>query len=148
MRIFLPLTDEERPALTGIAPELLIAPGRAAWAVTAAARADHPEEDTEELEYDALQDAVHVALVTGSRDARALVIAADVPDSDIGGAEDTGGAYGVVTVSETLARVAALHVTELDAAAADADDTDPALLWFDASEGAEAIAYLDERTQG
>lgn len=148
MRIFLPLIAEDRPSLTDDEPELLLEVGRAAWAVTPSARADRPDEDPEDLEYDALQDAVHVGLMTGARTSRALVIAADVPDSALGGAEDTGGAYGVVTLRETTARVAALHVTEQDAEGADADDTDPALLWFDASEADEAIAYLDARAGG
>ena len=49
-------------------------------------------------------------------------------------------------LASASARIASFHVTELDAAAAEADDTDPALLWFDATEAADALAYLDGAT--
>ncbi|WP_341855972.1 hypothetical protein [Brachybacterium sp. GPGPB12] len=71
-----------------------------------------------------------------------MVIALDVPDAAIGDAAD-GGAFGVLLGTPASARIASFHVTELDAAAAEADDTDPALLWFDVVEAREALAYLD-----
>lgn len=142
MRIYLTLTAEDRAALESARTALPLTPGRAAWAVTAQGRTAFPGEDEEDLEYEALQDAVHVAHSTGSPRERALVIAADVPDTTIVEAED-GGAFGVRLTAEASARIASIHVTELDAAAAEADDTDPALLWFDAAEPAEALAFLD-----
>jgi len=141
MRIFLPLAAPDRAVLeTG--GRLALAEDRRAWAVTAEAVADRPGEDEEDLEYDALQDAVHVALSGVGPQERALVIAADVPDQLIEGATEDGGAFGIRLTGEASAKIASFHVTELDAAAAEADDTDPALLWFDASEGPAALAYL------
>lgn len=143
MRIYLPLAGEDRPALLSARRELDLPAGREAWAVTVEARADRPGEDIEDLEYDAVQDAVHVALQTVEPHARALVMAADVADKAVEGATDTGGAYGVRLVSGARAVIASFHVTEQDARTAEQDDTDPALLWFDASEGPSALAQLD-----
>ncbi|PZP14962.1 MAG: hypothetical protein DI611_10420 [Brachybacterium faecium] len=142
MRIYLPLADEDRPALLSARREIDLPAGREAWAVTAEARADRPGEDIEDLEYDAVQDAVHVALQAVEPDARALVMAADVADKALEGATSTGGAYGVRLVSGARAVIASFHVTEQDARTAEQDDTDPALLWFDASEGPSALAQL------
>ena len=143
MRIYLPLADEDRPALLSARREIDLPAGREAWAVTAEARADRPGEDIEDLEYDAVQDAVHVALQAVEPDARALVMAADVADKALEGATSTGGAYGVRLVSGARAVIASFHVTEQDARTAEQDDTDPALLWFDASEGPSVLAQLD-----
>lgn len=143
MRIYLPLADEDRPALLSARREIDLPAGREAWAVTTEARADRPGEDIEDLEYDAVQDAVHVALQAVEPDARALVMAADVADKALEGATSTGGAYGVRLVSGARAVIASFHVTEQDARTAEQDDTDPALLWFDASEGPSALAQLD-----
>lgn len=142
MRIYLPLTAPDRASLALASTRLELAEGRAAWTVTDSARRDFPSEDLEDLEYEALQDAVHVAYGAGDPTARALVIAADVPDAVLAEASD-GGAFGVLLRSPAPARIASFHVTELDAAAAEADDTDPALLWFDAAEASDALAYLD-----
>ena len=138
MRIFLPLTTEDRTDIAASASRLSLSEGRAAWAVTAEVRSDRAGEDEEELEYDAIQDAVHIALGTVAPQSRAMVIAADVPQTALQPAEDSGGAYGVgVAAGERR------YVTELDARSAEKDDTDPALLWFDATEGPQALAYLD-----
>lgn len=142
MRIYLPLTAPDRASLELASTRLELPAGRAAWAVTASAGRDFPGEDLEDLEYEALQDAVHVAYGAGSPTQRAMVIALDVPDAAIGDADD-GGAFGVLLGTSASARIASFHVTELDAAAAEADDTDPALLWFDVAEAREALAYLD-----
>ena len=133
MRIFLPLTPADRVALETSSTVIELEAGRAAWAVTASVREDQPGEDEEDLEYEAMQDAAHIA----------LVLAADVPDRAVGTAEDTGGAYGVVLLEAVAAPLASAHVTEQTAAQAEVDDTDPALLWFDPSEGPDALAYLD-----
>ena len=143
MRIYLPLTDLDRRTLEIAGTRVDLDAGRAAWAVTAEARADRPGEDEEDLEYEALQDAVHIAFGAGPSSARALVIAADVPEGAPSPAAEDAGVFGVVLREATSARIASLHVTEQNAAAADADDTDPALLWFDTSEATDALAYLD-----
>jgi len=143
MRIYLPLSAEDRTTLESSSSGIELIAGRAAWGVTGSARTDNPDQDEEDLEYEAMQDAVHVALLSADATARALVIAADAPDGDVAAAEEDGGAFGVEVRGTTRARIASFHVTELDAAAAEQDDTDPALLWFDASEGADALAYLE-----
>lgn len=143
MRIYLPLTDQDRRTLETAGVRVDLEAGRSAWAVTAEARADRPGEDEEDLEYEALQDAVHMAFSAGSSSARALVIAADVPEKAPEPAAEEAGVFGVILREAASARIASLHVTELDAAAAEADDTDPALLWFDTSEATEALAFLD-----
>ncbi|NMA77451.1 MAG: hypothetical protein GX960_09405 [Actinomycetales bacterium] len=148
MRIYLPLAAPDRPVLERAGTRIALEPGRTAWAVTAEARTGRPGVDEEDLEYDALQDAVHIALSTGASSSRALVIAADVPDSAVAGAAEDGGAFGVSLCEETSARIASFHVTELDAAAAEDDDTDPALLWFDATEGRAALDYLGGASAG
>ncbi|MEE1649619.1 hypothetical protein V1260_02310 [Brachybacterium sp. J144] len=141
MRIYLPLTPADRPVLERSGSDVELVAGRAAWAVTAEARASFPQGDEEDLEYEALQEATHVALGEVAAASRALVIALDVPERDLASAED-GGAYGIAAVRATNGRIASFHVTELSAAAAEADDTDPALLWFDAAEGPRALEYL------
>ena len=147
MRIYLPLMDADRKNLLAASRGLPLDAGRRAWALTDVARADRADEDAEDLEYDALQDAVFAALARdpgGDPLRRALVIAGDVPDGDLVESSEDGGAYGVVTRTATTVRIAALHVTELGARAIDEDDTDPALLWFDASEGPAALDYCAE----
>lgn len=143
MRIYLPLTTSDRPVLERAGGVIDLPSGRPGWAVTAEARSDRPGEDEEDLEYEALQDAAHVALGAVDETSRALVIAVDVPDRAIKADEEEGGAFGLRLREAAAARIASFHVTELDAAAAEQDDTDPALLWFDASEGTEALAFLD-----
>lgn len=143
MRIYLPLSAEDRTVLENSPSGLELIAGRAAWGVTGAASADNPDHDEEDLEYEAMQDAVHVALLSADATSRALVIAVDVPDGVVATAEESGGAFGVELGGTARARIASFHVTELDAAAAEQEDTDPALLWFDASEGDDAFAYLD-----
>ncbi|WP_114855879.1 hypothetical protein [Brachybacterium sp. YJGR34] len=142
MRIYLPLTDLDRPVLEHAGRTLSLEAGRPAWGVTSSARTDRPGQDEEDLEYDALQDAVHVAWSASDPAARALVIAADAPESGFVDSSEDGGAFGVRAREAVEARIASFHVTELGAADAAADDTDPALLWFDLSESAAALAYV------
>lgn len=143
MRLYLPLTPQDRPAIQEARTRIDLDEGRAAWAVTTEASSDRPGEDEEDLEYEALQDAVHVAFTAAREDQRVLVIAADVPDRAIVPATEDGGAFGIRLRERCSARIASFHVTEQDARTADADDTDPAVLWFDAGEGPDAIAFLD-----
>lgn len=143
MRIYLPLLAQDRPALQGGRRLLDLEEDRAAWAVTAEARGDRPGQDEEDLEYEALQDAVHVAFTAAEGSSRVLVIAADAPGDVIAAATEEGGAFGVRLRERRSAEIASFHVTEQDARTAEADDTDPALLWFDAGEGRDALAYLD-----
>ncbi|ATG51591.1 hypothetical protein CFK38_08680 [Brachybacterium vulturis] len=143
MRIYLPLMAQDRPALQEGRRLVDLDAGRVAWAVTAEASADRPGQDEEDLEYEAMQDAVHVAF-TGAEDAaRALVIAADVSDGVLAAATEDGGAFGIRLRERRSAKIASFHVTEQDRWAAEKDDTDPALLWFDAGEGQDALAFRD-----
>lgn len=146
MRIYLPLTAQDRPVLQERGGSLDLSAERAAWAVGADAREDRPGQDEEDLEYEALQDAVYVALSAAAPAERALVIAADVADSAVDSATQDGGVFGISLRERVAARIASFHVTEQQAAAAQDDDTDPALLWFDASEGRDALAYLAAAT--
>lgn len=143
MRIYLPLIAQDRPALQEGRRVIDLDAGRAAWAVTAEASADRPGQEVEDLEYEALQDAVHVAFTAAEQTARVLVIAADAPDDVIAAETEDGGAFGIRLRERRSAKIASFHVTEQDAEAAAADDTDPALLWFDGGEGPDALAFLD-----
>lgn len=144
MRIYLPLSAQDRQALQDGRRALDLDAGRAAWAVTSEARADRPGEDVEDLEYEAMQDAVFVACSAAQPEQRVLVIAADVHDGAITPETEQAGAFGIVLTAGASAKIASFHVTEQDAATADADDTDPALYWFDAVESREALSFLDE----
>lgn len=139
MRIYLPLAVVDREVLAAAGTRLEIAADRYAWGVGDEARADRPGWDEEDLEYEALQDAVFHDLTTGGG-GRALVAALDVAD-DVLRPEPGIGAFGWETTAAVTAPIAALHVTEQDARAAEADDTDPAVLWFDAREGRAALDY-------
>lgn len=147
MRIYVPLTSAD-PGTWDRAPgrrTCPLPPETAAWAVTASARGDRPGEDIEDLEYEALQDAVYAALengpspVQGAR--RVAVIAGDVADDAVREAE-AGGAFGIRIARRAELRIASVHVTEQGAEAVRADDTDPALLWFDVAESDDALDYL------
>lgn len=143
MRIYVPMTAQDRPVLQDRSRSIDLAAERTAWAVSTDALADRPGQDEEDLEYEALQDAVHVAFTAGAPSERVLVIAADVADQALVPATEEGGAFGIRIHERCSAKIASFHVTELDAAGAEVDDTDPALLWFDASEGRDALTYLD-----
>src|SRR5699024_7816120 len=143
MRIYLPLLAQDRPVLRERRAFIDLEPGQAAGAGTSEESADRPGQDAEVREYEELQDAVHVAFTAAERSERVLVIAADAPDDVIDAATEEGGAFGIRMRQRRSARIASFHVAEQDAAEAEADDTDPALLWFDAGEGEDALAFLD-----
>ncbi len=152
MRIYVPLLPADIEVLRRAetpAGRLALASGRPAWAVTPAARDDRAGEDLDDLEYDALQDAVYANLEDPARRSasggrRLGVVAGDVSDQAVADASHTGGAFGVVMARGEELRIASLHVTEQGAAAIRADDTDPALLWFDVAELPAALDYLAE----
>ncbi|MBK0332203.1 hypothetical protein I8D64_12430 [Brachybacterium sp. MASK1Z-5] len=143
MRIFAPVGPADHDALRSGAARIALETGRLIWGVSDAARAERAEEDVEELEYDALQDAVFSALGQVDPRMRALVLAGDVPDASLADASEDGGAFGLRLAREGALVIASAHATELDAAAAEVDDTDPALLWFDASELPAALDYAE-----
>ncbi len=142
MRIFLPLTAADRSALTTGATRLALDEGRLAWAVTAEARADL-NGDEEDLEYEAMQDAVHVALTAAAPDQRIMILAGDVPTGDVTSGPEEAGLFGCRLQRPSTLRLASMHVSELTAAGHEASDTDPGLFWFDASEAADALESLD-----
>lgn len=155
MRIYLPLLDADADALAAIdasPARVRLVADRPVWGVAPAAQAEHPGQDEEDLEYEALQDAVYAALessprpVTGAR--RVAVLAGDVSDGAVADASATLGAFGLRAVRAEDVRLVSVHVTELGADAVRADDTDPALLWFDIAEVAAALAYLGQDAPG
>lgn len=142
MRIFVPMGSSDWTQLRASSRNVTLEAGRVAWALTREARADRPTADPEDLEYDALQDAVFYALTSlanENENSRVAVMAVEVPESAASAATDLG-AYGI-TLHEGHGRLASIHVTELGRHDAEASDEDPALLWFDPSEIATAEAY-------
>lgn len=99
-----------------------------AYVVTAAMRAAEPTADEEDLEYDAARLAEEELRRTG---AVVVVVAADVPEACVG--EDPRLDVGTVPASS----VVSFHVAEHGAPA------EEELLWFDASELEDVLAYLD-----
>lgn len=146
MRIYVPLQPVDADALRSGSSRLELATGRVVWGVAPAARRDRPDADAEELEYDAIQDATYQgiedAVAAGSGEQAVLVIAGDAPDGGLEDASGTAGAFGLRAREPLPVRVASVHVTALSALSARADDTDPALLWFDAAEAATAVESL------
>jgi len=145
MRLYLPATATDLHSPTGISP-------RWAHAVTAALRAELPDEDDEGLEMAATLAAADesVRLVAADRSVpRRVVVAADVPDDavqvpEVLGEEQLPTAVEVVS-PVAWGKVASLHVDEqaasADVAAAAAGDDDALeraadrdLLWYDVVE--------------
>jgi hypothetical protein len=151
MRIYLPLQAQDTSAVAGSRTRCELGAGRALWGIGDGARAQHPGTDLEDLEYEAVQDAAFVALeaVASSRATacRAVVLAGDLPDPAPVEEAPDGGAFGLVLTEDAVLRLASIHVTERVAKDALADDTDPALLWFDVSEGASALDYAGLSSQ-
>lgn len=145
MRLYLPATATDLRQPTGITP-------RWAHAVTAALRAELPDEDDEGLEMTATlaaaDESVRLLAADGSAPRR-VVVAADVPDDSVQipevlGEEQLPTAVEVVS-PVTWDQVVALHVDEPEAAedvrAAAAGDDDALeraaerdLLWYDVVE--------------
>ena len=144
MRIYVPSTPALLSALEGIPDgaarvEVDLAEGTRAWGVADGAAQGGPDA-LDEMEYDAIQDAAWVALSAEGMGGRAVILACEAPESALA-AEEDAGAYGVRVATATSVRAISVHVSELAAHAALADDTDPALLWFDIAEVPEALAY-------
>lgn len=143
MRIYLPLLPGDQESMRSGSSLLELEAGRLAWGVAPAARADRPDEDAEDLEYEAVQDAaywaIQDALGAGDEDRSIAVIAGDAPDQQLVEASEEAGAFGLRLSGSAQLRLASVHVTELTARAAQDDDTDPALLWFDAAEAGAAL---------
>lgn len=148
MRIFLPARAADQDLLRTGARRLPLEPGRTVWGVSEAARSQSPDDDTEDLEYEAIQDAVYAGLLaTEAPDRKLVVLAGDVPDAALGPDADESGLYGMRLEREETFVLASVHVTELDAQSVADDDTDPALLWFDASEAPDALDYAALRSR-
>lgn len=143
MRIFAPVGPADHDTLRSGAARLSLEEGRPVWGVSDAALAERAGEDVEELEYDAMQDAVFSALGQVDPRMRALVLSGDVADGSLADASEDGGVFGLRLAREATLVIASAHATELDAAAAEVDDTDPVLLWFDASELPAALDYAE-----
>lgn len=140
MRVFLPRPLDE--SILALGDLVTLPAGTVLFACTAEARSSIGG-DEEDLEYEALQDAVHVAFTQGP--GRAVVLAGDVRDADLADGPQETGLFGLVAARETVLRAAAWHVSELEREAAEASDTEPALLWFDTS---EAVRVLEVARRG
>jgi hypothetical protein len=157
MRVYLPAT---LPGLAGLLRKAEIGPAPLrAFAVTPMLREAYASGDLEELEYVAMTQAARASLrlLAADPDAprRRVVLAADVPDENIG---HNGGFSEptVVEVSEPvpLARVVAGHVDDLLAVpdvakaaaalhAADSGDDDARFV-VDGAEGHELLWYASQ----
>ncbi|MDO5662848.1 MAG: hypothetical protein Q4G40_09140 [Brachybacterium sp.] len=147
MRIYTPLEESDgAPLSSGNRPlRLDVTVGRPVWAVHPGSRQGRERVDAEDLEYEAVQDAVYAAVQraeTGDASRRVAVIAGDFPEDALTEASATGGAFGMETIRASHLEVVSVHVSELGAAAIEADDTDPALLWFDVAEIDAGLTYL------
>lgn len=149
MRIYVPLHQPDLDILgadRAVPSRLRLDEGRPVWAVTAEARADRADEDVEDLEYEAMQDAIYATLELGPRRARGTervaVVAGDVSDGSLAASSGDLGAFGATMARVEDLRIASLHVSELGAERIRADDVDPALLWFDVAETSSALDYL------
>ncbi|WP_058233792.1 DUF6912 family protein [Devriesea agamarum] len=140
--VALPATDDNLP--TGQA--WVLPDHHDVYALTAARRAEQPNADRDDLEYDVQLDAVHAAVTRADR-ARIVLVTVDLKSSAIlhepGRGEAGAGLDNAVVQCRagTVGRILSLHVTELGARAIDQDDVEPALLWFDATELDEALQY-------
>jgi len=129
MRVYVPLTLPALRAAHG-AGELAPASGATvAYAVTPGLREWYVSDDSEELEYAALNRAAQASLrllaVDPGTPRRRVVLAADVPDGDVSFDPDHGldpGSLGEVRIEVpvVLSKAAAVHV---DAGDAEADVT-------------------------
>lgn len=137
-RVYLRLDAD---ALRRLAGGQVDVPGGRAYAVTALVRAAFPDQDEEELEYEAMCAAAQAPSVGASAGDRVVVVAADVPaahardlppnavDAQVGAPIDADRAYAIeLTGALRRPRVVALHVQE------HAGEPDAELLWYDVSE--------------
>lgn len=134
-RVYIPLTAEQCKGLArdrriALAPPI-------GHAVTRALTVAQPGLDQDDLEHLALQEAAMAALQTarGSGD-RVVVAAADVDPSvveDGAGQQDSPSRVRVLEYLE-LQRVASFHLGDHQGSAADDDDSELELSWYDATE--------------
>ena len=122
MRVYLPST---LPALRRLLDERQVtaaARGTVAYAVTSALRDEHGGADLEELEYEALtaaaRESVRLLAADEAAPPRRVVLAADVPTDAVTPAPERGRAGVRVAAALPLARVAAVHIDDAEAAAA------------------------------
>lgn len=95
--------------------------------------------DPEELEYEAMLTAAFTAVARAlatDPGSRVAVLAADSP---VVAGPDADGRVEVVVGADF--HPVSVHVSELGAAAIEADENEPGLLWFDISETAAAAAF-------
>jgi hypothetical protein len=157
MRVYLPST---LPALASALVTGEIGPAPVTgFAVTPALREWYASGDLEELEYVALMEAARASLRMLAADpdapARRVVLAGEVPDGQIGRAEDQDHPAAVLVLSPVpVDAVAAGHVDDPDAAddvraavaalpAAD-DGDDDARFTVDGAEGHELMWYATQ----
>lgn len=133
MRVYIPRTPRQITARGSLPPGTRLT----AFAVRQGDGAESA--DPEELEYEAMLTAAYAAagsLLGSEPDSRVAVLAADSP---LTSGPDADGNVGLEVGSRF--RPVSVHVSEAGAAAIEADDTAPDLLWFDISETGEAARY-------
>lgn len=138
-RVYLPLS---RAGLRRLAEDSsLDGSALTAFAVTQHLERAHPGRDEEDLEFLALGDATHAALVLREPGDPVLVAAADAAPESIKAHASTGGPVSEVRITEPvpLRRIVSFHV-EADGAQSEFGG-DPELLWYDATE-LEEIARM------
>lgn len=109
-------------------------PATQAFAVTQSERAAQPDEDEEDLEFEALCAALDAATVRrGSADERRVVASADVTT-----AEDDAGWAVVLPGQVALSDVVSFHVEETGGTSVGAGYDD--LLWYDVQELGDLVA--------
>lgn len=141
-RVYLPLAAAGLDALVAGA-EVLPFHGRLGYAVTALVRSCFPEQDEEELEYEALCVAAESLLSSEDSDQQHRlqgVIAADLPDGQVQDvlADDATAAPPEIAAQDAyavrlssgvrLGQVVSVHVPDR------AEDSPGELLWYDVSE--------------
>lgn len=135
MRAYLPLLLRELDRVAGQGR----LPQRQAFAVTEALRASDPTADEEDLEFEAMCQALDAARALG--DGRRVIAAADLPSSP--GGEVGAALDGVVDISMT--DVVSFHVEESEGMAGSGYDD---LLWYDVTELAELADHAARADDG
>ncbi|MDO5645527.1 MAG: hypothetical protein Q4G21_07580 [Dermabacter sp.] len=123
--------------------------GSLVWGVDARQRAGRSNDEVEEREFEALVQCLLVAAQAPGAQGRLVCVAIDVPDTALAAADlpaDEVGEYAHQLTKAFAAKPAAWLVSESSAPELLADEWAPEVLWFDASEEADAWACAADNT--
>lgn len=115
--------------------------GSLVWGVDARQRSGRSADEVEEREFDALVECLLVAAQAPGASGRLVCVAIDVPDAALTAATllaDEVGEYAHQLTDTVSAKPAAWLVSDTSASELLADAWAPEVLWFDASEEADA----------